>query len=344
VKRLGRIALCALAALAAFAPARAQQPAPAPAKPTPTPTPAPQTPAPQTPGQPAPTPPAIKPFTLEVTVDVVSVTAVVFDKAGRPVRGLGTKDVQLFENGVKQEVSYFREASSLGDPSERVPLSIVLVLDTSGSMKPNLHFLQEAVLNFLYKLEEIDTALLVSFNESVKGSAEFTGDTDRLERFVEGLQAWGGTSLYDAIQYSLGRIKDAPGRKALVIFSDGADTTSQLGDKEVVDYARAVEATVYSIGFKGEGGGMLSSSPRGFLRKIATETGGQFFAPDKVGELIKVFNEISTELKNHYLLAYTPTKEPDGTWREIDLKVNRPDTQVRVRKGYFSVKRRRQTD
>jgi Ca-activated chloride channel homolog len=335
VKRFALVALC-VGALAALAPARAQQPpaAPAQAKPTPTP---------QAPGQPAPTPPVIKPFTLEVTVDVVSVTAVVFDKAGRPVRGLGTKDVQLFENGVKQEVSYFREASSLGDPSERVPLSIILVLDTSGSMKPNMHFLQEAVLNFLYKLDEIDTALLVSFNESVKGSAEFTGDTDRLERFVEGLQAWGGTSLYDAIHYSLGRIKDAPGRKALVIFSDGADTTSQLQDKDVVDYARAVEATVYSIGFKGQGG-MMSSSPRGFLRKIATETGGQYFAPDKVGELIKVFNEISNELKNHYLLAYTPTKEPDGTWREIALKVDRPDTEVRVRKGYFSVKRRRQAD
>jgi Ca-activated chloride channel family protein len=337
VKRFALAALC-VGALAALAPARAQQPpaAPAQAKPTPTPT-------PQAPGQPAPTPPVIKPFTLEVTVDVVSVTAVVFDKAGRLVRGLGTKDVQLFENGVKQEVSYFREASSLGDPSERVPLSIVLVLDTSGSMKPNMHFLQEAVLNFLYKLDDIDTALLVSFNESVKGSAEFTGDTDRLERFVEGLQAWGGTSLYDAIHYSLGRIKDAPGRKALVIFSDGDDTTSQLQDKDVVDYARAVEATVYSIGFKGQGG-MMSSSPRGFLRKIATETGGQYFAPDKVGELIKVFNEISNELKNHYLLAYTPTKEPDGTWREIALKVNRPDTEVRVRKGYFSVKRRRQAD
>jgi VWFA-related protein len=340
VKRLALVTLC-VGALAALAPARAQQPpaAPAQAKPVPTPT-----PTPQAPGQPAPTPPAIKPFTLEVTVDVVSVTAVVFDKAGHPVRGLGTKDVQLFENGVKQEVSYFREASSLGDPSERVPLSIILVLDTSGSMKPNMHFLQEAVLNFLYKLDDIDTALLVSFNESVKGSAEFTGDTDRLERFVEGLQAWGGTSLYDAIQYSLGRIKDAPGRKALVIFSDGADTTSQLQDKDVVDYARAVEATVYSIGFKGEGGGLMSSSPRGFLRKIATETGGLFFAPDKVGELIKVFNEISNELKNHYLLAYTPTKEPDGTWREIALKVNRPDTEVRVRKGYFSVKRRRHAD
>jgi Ca-activated chloride channel family protein len=289
--------------------------------------------------QPPPAQVVPKPFTLEVDVDVVSVTAVVFDKAGRPVRGLGTKDVALFENGVQQEVSYFREASSLGDPSERVPLSVVLVLDTSGSMTENMRFLQEAVLNFVYKLEEVDTALVVSFNESVKGSAEFTGDTDRLERFVEGLQAWGGTSLYDAIHYSLGRIKDAPGRKALIVFSDGADTTSQLQDKDVVDYARAVEATVYSIGFKGSG--FMASSPRGFLRKIATETGGQFFAPDKVSELIKVFNEISNELKNHYLLAYSPKRPSDGTWRQIQLTISRPGTEVRVRKGYFAVKRRR---
>jgi Ca-activated chloride channel family protein len=293
-------------------------------------------------GQEPPAPPAtpappIKPFTLEVEINVVSVTAVVFDKAGHPVRGLGPKDVQLFENGVKQEVSYFREASSVGDPSERVPLSIVLVLDTSGSMAQSLHFLQEAVLNFVYKLEDVDSALVVSFNESVKGSAEFTGDTDRLERFVEGLQAWGGTSLYDAIHYSLGRIKDAPGRKALIVFSDGADTTSTLQDRDVVDYARSVEATVYSIGFTGSGG----ASPRGFLRKIATETGGEFFAPSKVGELIKVFNEISSELKNHYLLAYSPIRPADGTWREIVLKVDRPDTEVRVRKGYFAVKHRR---
>ena len=336
------LAAALLGTVALLAPAQAQQP------PTTRPQEAPpaQQPQQQQPQQPAqqpqqqPTPPAPKPFTLEVEVDVVSVTAVVFDKAGRPVRGLGTKDVELLENGVKQEVSYFREASSLGDASERVPLSVVLVLDTSGSMKPNLSFLQEAVLNFVYKLEDVDTVLVVSFNDSVKGSAEFTGDTDRLERFVEGLQAWGGTSLYDAIHYSLGRIKDAPGRKALIVFSDGADTTSQMQDRDVVDYARSVEATVYSIGFKASG----FSSSRGFLRKIAAETGGQFFAPDKVGELIKVFGEISNELKNHYLLAYTPARPPDGTWREISLKVSRSDAEVRVRKGYFAVKRRRHAD
>jgi Ca-activated chloride channel family protein len=293
-----------------------------------------QAPAPAQAPSPAPTTAPIKPFTVEVDVDVVSVTAVVFDKSGQFVRGLGPKDVTLREDGVPQEVSYFREASSAA--GERVPLSVVLVLDTSGSMAKNLQFLQEAVLSFVYKLENVDTAMVVSFNDSIKGSADFTGDIDRLERFVEGLQAWGGTSLYDAIQYSLDRIKNQPGRKALIVFTDGADTTSTLTDREVVDYARAVEATVYSIGFSGGGG-----SPRGFLKKIASETGGQFFAPDKVGDLIKVFSEISNELKNHYLLAYVPKRPPDGTWRQIELTVDRPGAEVRVRKGYFAIKRRR---
>ncbi len=281
-----------------------------------------------------------QPYTIEAEVNVVSVTAVVFDKNGHPVHGLGPQDVQLLEDGVPQELSYFREASSQGDPKDRVPLSGVRVLDTSGSMNQSLPFLQEAVLSFVYKLDEVDQALVVSFNESVKGSAEFTGDTDRLERFVEGLQAWGGTSLYDAIHYSLERIKGQPGRKALVVFSDGADTTSTMEDKAVVDYARSVEATVYCIGFKGNNGFGLSG-PRGFLRKIASETGGQYFSPEKVGDLVKVFNEISNELKNHYLLAYTPKRPADGSWRAIQLKLNRPGLEVRVRKGYFAVARRR---
>jgi len=288
---------------------------------------------------PAQDPPQIKPFTLEVEVDVVSVTAVVFDKKGTFIRGLSTDDIALYEDGVQQDVDYFREASS--DEAERVPLTVVLVLDTSGSMNQSMRFLQEAVLNFVYKLEEVDTAMVVSFNESVKGSAEFTGDLDRLERIVDGLQPWGGTSLYDAIHYSLNRIRDAPGRKAIIVFSDGADTTSSLRDRDVVDYARAVEATVYAIGFKGSGPG---GSAKGFLKKVSKETGGQFFSPGNVGDLIKVFNAISDELKNHYLLAYTPKREADGSWREIELKVKRPDIKVRVRKGYFHIEPRRSSD
>ncbi len=306
---------------------------------------APQAP-PQAPPQAAPqaTPPAAAqqqpPLTIEVSVDVVSVTAVVFDKGGHLVHGLGPKDVTLLEDGVPQQIDYFHEASSQDDPAARIPLSVALVLDTSGSMggpkNSILTFLQEAVLSFVYKLDELDQALLVSFNDTVKASTEFTGDTERLEMFVSGLQAWGGTSLYDAVQYALERIADRPGRKAVVVFTDGQDTTSSLDAKTVVDYARSVEATVYSIAFTG-----MEGSSRGFLKKIADETGGRCFTPDKVGELARIFNEISNELQNHYLLRYTPKRSPDRSWRRIDLRVNRPGLEVRVRKGYFAVPRRR---
>jgi VWFA-related protein len=278
-----------------------------------------------------------KPFTLEVDVGMVSVTAVVQDKAGNFIRGLGGNDVEVFEDGARQDVAYFREASG---PGERIPLSVVLVLDSSGSMRNNMRFLQEAALTFVHKLEDVDKALVVDFNSGVRGSAEFTDDVPRLEQFVEALQAWGGTSLYDAIHYGLNRIKDQPGRKALIVFSDGDDTTSSLGEKDVIDYARAVEATVYSVGIRG-GTGLVDRGPRGFLRKVARETGGSFFFPEKVGDLIRIFAGISDELHNHYLLGYVPQRPPDNSWRTIDVRLKRKDAQVRVRKGYFAVKRPR---
>jgi Ca-activated chloride channel family protein len=283
---------------------------------------------------PSPSPP---PFTLEVSVDIVSVTAVVYDKGGHIIHGLGPKDVTLLEDAVPQEVSIFREAKG-GD--EKVPLSIVLVLDTSGSMKENLHFLQEAATSFVDKLTDVDSALVVSFNSSVKGSAEFTSDIDRLDEIIVGLQAWGGTSLYDAIRYGIDRIKDKAGRKAIVVFTDGDDTTSSNTEQSVIDFARATEATIYTLGIKPGGAPGMGGGPnKGFLKRVAEETGGEAFFPDRVGDLIKLFAAISEELHNHYLLAYSPKRGPDGTFRKIELRVDRKDAQVRVRKGYFAVKR-----
>jgi VWFA-related protein len=289
---------------------------------------------------PAPSPsPTPHPFTLAVDVEVVSVTAVVHDKAGRFVPGLGPKDIEVYEDGVRQDVTYFQEASGASD--QKIPLSVVLVLDSSGSMARSMRFLREAAITFVRKLEDVDSGLVVQFNESVKGSAEFSGDVDRLEQFVESLQAWGGTALYDAVHYGLDRVRDQPGRKAVIVFSDGADHNSSASEQEVVDYARSVEATVYSVLIRGEEG-MFGRSPRGFLRKIAEETGGAYFFPDKVGDLIKIFAGISDELHHHYALAYTPKKAPDGTWRTIEVRlVGGRDAAVRVRKGYFAVRRRK---
>jgi VWFA-related protein len=283
--------------------------------------------------------PSPAPYTLEVGVDIVSVTAVVYDKAGQVIHGLGPKDVTLLEDGVPQDVSIFREATG---GEEKVPLSVVLVLDTSGSMKGNLPFLQEAATSFVYKLQDVDAALVVSFNESVKGSVEFTKDPDRLEKVISGLQAWGGTSLYDAIRYGIDRIKGQSGRKALVVFTDGEDTTSSTPKRDVIDFARATEATIYTLGIRpGSGPGAGGGPNKGFLKEVAEETGGEAFFPDRVGDLIQLFAAISAELHNHYLLAYVPKRAPDGTFRKIELRVDRPDAQIRVRKGYFAVKYRR---
>lgn len=279
----------------------------------------------------SPPPQSPPPFVIEVEVEIVSVTAVIFDKGGRFVNGLGVKDVELLEDGVLQELTYFKEATG-GD--EKIPLSVALVLDASGSMKRDMRFLQQAANSFVGRLEDADQALVVSFNESIKGSAEFTDDTDRLEQFVDSLQAWGGTSLYDAIHYALGRVRDLPGRKALVVFSDGEDTTSRLGSQEVTDYARGIEASIYTVG--------IGSASQGFLKRIAAETGGDAYFPDRIGDLHKVFQKISEELRQQYALAYSPKRPADGTYRAIQLRVPaRKELQVRVRKGYFAVKRRR---
>jgi Ca-activated chloride channel family protein len=291
----------------------------------------------QAPAQsPSPSPPAA---VFEMTVDVVSISVVVQDKAGHFITGLGPKDIQVFEDGVRQDLAYFRHAG--GEGQDRVPLSVVLVLDASGSMHRNMHFLQEAATTFVHKLEDVDRVLVVQFNNSIKGSADFTNEVERLDSFIEALEAWGGTSLYDAIHYGLGRVKDQPGRKAVVVFTDGADTTSQLSEQEVIDYARSVEATVYTVGIRGEEG-LFARSPRGFLRKIAKETGGAFFFPERIGDLVHSFSAVSDELHNHYALAYTPKRQPDGTWREIEVRLlSHKDAEVRARKGYFAVKRRK---
>ena len=271
---------------------------------------------------------------IDVSAYVVSVNVVVFDSGGRFVKGLRPEDVEILEDGVPQEVSFFREASDR--TGERIPLSVVLTLDTSGSMKRNLHFLQEAATTFVNKLEDVDTVMIVQFNESVKGSATFTDDLDRLDRFIEGMQAWGGTALYDAVQYSLTRVMDRPGRKAVVVFSDGADHNSTLRDDDVVSLAQGVEATVYSVAIEGESGS------KGFLQKVSRETGGLYFSPGKVGELSAVFSAIANELHNHYALGYTPKRQPDGKWRAIEVRLkNRSDLQLRTRKGYVARKPRK---
>ena len=169
----------------------------------------------------------------------------------------------------------------------------------------------------------------------MKGSAEFTGDEERLEQFVDALQPWGGTSLYDAIHYGLNRVKDQRGRKALIVFSDGDDTTSPHEGAG----GRGLRAG-------GGGHGLHDRHPRRAGRRRGaraascgrsrSETGGEFFFPERVGELTRCSPSIADELHNHYLLAYAPRGAPTAPSAD-HAATKRKDAEVRVRKGYFAI-------
>ena len=283
------------------------------------------------PTAPAQDPPQRPPIIIGAEVEVVSVPVIVHDKAGRFIADLKREDIQILEDGVPQEITYL--ANSTGE--DRIPLSIALTLDTSGSMQGSIKFLKEAATYFTGKLELTDQALVVQFNESVKSSSEFTDDTDRMDAFINGLQVWGGTALYDAVMYSLDRLRPRPGRKALILLSDGDDTSSVAGKAQVTALAKSLEVSIYAVGIQG------FDTPRGFLKNLAEDTGGAYYFPNKTSELIKVFEAIAKDLKNNYLIAYSPKRAADNTYRKIEVRVNRPEVTVRVRPGYMAARKRR---
>ncbi len=284
-----------------------------------------------TPQDPQPRPPIV----IGAEVEIVSVPVMVYDKAGRFVADLKKNEIQILEDGVPQEITYL--ASSTGE--DRIPLSIALTLDTSGSMQPSVKFLKEAATYFTGKLETTDQALVVQFNESVKSSSEFTDDTDRMDSFINGLQVWGGTALYDAVMYGLDRLRDRPGRKALILLSDGDDIGASSATRaQVTALAKSLEVSIYAVGIQG------FDTPRGFLKNLAEDTGGVYYFPNKVSELIKVFEAISKDLKNNYMVAYSPKRAADNTYRKIEVRVSRPEVSVRVRPGYMAARKRRGRD
>jgi Ca-activated chloride channel homolog len=210
----------------------------------------------------------------------------------------------------------------------------VMVFDKAGRFVPDLKKEDIQILE-----DGVRQALVVSFNESVKSSSEFTDDIDRLDSFINGLQVWGGTALYDGVMYSLDRLRNRPGRKALILLSDGDDTASSAAKNQVTALAKSLEVSVYAVGIQG------FDTPRGFLKDLAQDTGGLYFFPSKVNELIKVFEAISKDLKNNYLVAYSPSRAADNTYRKIEVRVaNRPELTVRVRPGYMAARKRRSRD
>jgi len=272
---------------------------------------------------------------IRTRVDVVNVLCTIQDRRGNYVRDLRRQDFEVIEDGVEQTIEFF--SNETGEDAQ--PLTIVLLIDTSGSVKDKLAFEQMAAAEFLKQTlrKNKDMAAVVQFDSVLALVQDFTFDYPLLETAINGLRAGGATKLYDAIWVAVDELlRHEAGRKVMVILSDGADTQSMVGDEEAIRIAQEEDIVIYGIGVRS---GRFDSD-FGKLEKFAKATGGLFFnskaRPDTLRE---AFSEINMGIKNQYSLGYVSTNpRQDGSFREIKVKVKRSRLKITHRKGYYAPK------
>ena len=270
---------------------------------------------------------------IRASVDVVNVLLTVRERRGDYVTDLKREDFEISEDGVRQKVEFF--SNETGEDAQ--PMTVVLLIDTSGSVKDKLAFEQEAASEFLSQTlrKNKDLAAVVQFDSEVSLIQDFTYDYSVLENAIQSLRAGGSTKLYDAIWVSVNELlRHEVGRRMLVILSDGADTQSLTRDNEALKVAQEQDVVIYGIGVRS---GRFDSD-FGQLKKFAEGTGGLFFnSKVDLQKLREAFTRINRGIKNQYALGYVSTNpRRDGSFREIKVRVRRSGLNVTHRKGYYS--------
>ena len=263
-------------------------------------------------------------------VRTVPIYATVVDASGRLVPGLEQSDFTVLDNNKPAEMLLFSNESQ--------PFTAVVMLDTSASMTANLKLLNRAAEQFLLRLLPVDRAQVGAFNDKIQLSGTFTNDRDELIGALNDLYFGNPTRLNDGIAAGLDALKGIEGRRVVVVFTDGEDTSSRLGFKTVMERARDEEVMVYSIGLESEyfnGMRVVRSRPSRDLRKISDETGGGYFELQKTDELAPTFTRVAQELRSQYLIGFAPVAL-DNRVHKLEVKVNKPGMTVRARKSYLA--------
>jgi Ca-activated chloride channel family protein len=270
--------------------------------------------------------------TFRAGTQVVSLFATVVDAQKRLVPDLQQSDFEVFDNDKPQPLVFFQ--------NETQPITVVVMLDTSGSMTLTLDLLRAAAEQFVLRLLPADKAKVGAFNDKIqiKGS-RFINDRDQLVTDIKDLDYGNGTRLWDALAASEDELKGIEGRRVILVFTDGDDTESHnasLG--KVVDRARAEEVMIYAIGLESNyfnGQRMVRSKPDGGLRKIADETGGGYFELSKTADLAPTFTRVAQELHSQYVLGFTPTSL-DGKVHKLLVRMKQPGMTARARRSYLA--------
>ncbi len=290
--------------------------------------------------------------TIRIDTDLVMLNATVINDRGRFVAGLKRNDFSVYEDGVKQQIEYF-------NTGDREPISLGIVFDTSGSMIDKIDGVRDAVEHFVKAVAPGDEIFLIRFSSDAELAQDFTDDKRRILSAVDRLRPFGSTALYDAIAMGLERAGEGKHRKrALMLLTDGNDTSSEIKLDEAVELARKSEVIIYALGIGhgergsfghggGHGGGIFGrrggdTVDMDVLRAFAEATGGEAFfledahrgGRDLIDEAVL---QVADELKRQYTLGYYPTNtRKDGSFRKIKVEVTDKSLRVRAKRGYHA--------
>lgn len=268
--------------------------------------------------------------TFKSSTQVVSLFATVTDAQNRLVPELGKDDFQVFDNDKLQELLVFQ--------SENQPITVVVMLDTSGSMTASIALLKAAAEQFIVRLLPEDKAAVGAFNDKIELASHFGNDRDALITDVKDLDYGNGTRLYDAIGESLNMLHGVEGRRVVLIFTDGDDTSSRISRGTVMDRARAEEVMIYAIGLQSEyfdGQRKVRSKPDSGLRRLADETGGGYFELKQTSDLGPTFTRVAQELHSQYVLGFQ-AQLLDGKVHKLTVKMKQVGMTARARRSYVA--------
>jgi Ca-activated chloride channel homolog len=261
---------------------------------------------------------------------VVSLFVTVLNAQNRLVPGLTRDDFEVFDNDKPQPLVFF--------DNEIQPITVIAMLDTSGSMTATIPLLRAAAEQFLLRLLPADKGRVGAFNDKIQFSSRFTADRVELVSDLKDLDYGNGTKLYDAVAASLEEFKGVDGRRVVLVFTDGDDTESRTGLGAVIDRARIDEVMVYAIGLEShyfDGVRMVQSKPDAGLKKLADETGGGYFELKATSDLAPTFTRVAQELHSQYVLGFTPM-QLDGRAHKLTVRVKRPAMTARARRTYLA--------
>jgi Ca-activated chloride channel homolog len=270
-------------------------------------------------------------------IDIVSLNVTVTDSSNRYITDLDQKDFMVYEDGVKQDLTFFNR--------QQQPIALSMLLDSSASMEDKLPMLQTAAANFVNRLKPADMAQIIDFDSRVEIRQPFTSKREELQAAIKQTAAGGSTSLHNALYIALKELKKVKAlsesevrRQAIVVFSDGEDTSSLVSFDELLDLAKRSETAIYTISLRSDS----ASQSKGFreaeyvMRELAQQTGGKAFFAKRVEDLGNVYGEIADELSSQYVLGYTSKNQlRTGAWRSIVIQVLRGNATPRTKKGYY---------